>query len=467
MATATGIEIDAAAIEELRAAFRGALLRPGDDGYDAARRVWNGMIDRRPGLIARCTGVADVIAAVNFARENDLLVAVRGGGHNVSGNAVCDGGLMIDCSPMKGIRVDPVRRTAVAQSGVTWGEFDRETQVFGLATTGGTVSTTGIAGLTLGGGVGILMSKYGLVVDNLLAVDLVTPDGQFVRASADENADLFWGVRGGGGNFGVATAFEYQLHPVGPIVLGGMAIYPAEQARELLHFYRKFTAEAPDELGTLLVFLTAPPAPFIPPDLQGKPAVAIILGYAGSVEDGQRAVEPLRAFGPPAVDLIQPMPYTAVQQLLDAGVPPGLQVYLKSEHLAELSDAVIDTLVAHTATVTSPLTAVALVPLGGAVARVPEDATAFSFRDVPYDYIIFTVWEDPAESERHIAWTRAFAGTMERFSVGVYVNEMMNEGEARVRAAYKPATYDRLVALKNRYDPTNLLRMNQNIKPAG
>lgn len=453
------------AIEQFRGGFRGALLRPGDEGYDAARRVWNGMVDRRPALIARCTGVADVIAAVNFARDNDLLVAVRGGGHNVSGNAVCDDGLMIDLSPMKGIRVDPARQTAVAQGGVTWGEFDRETQAFGLATTGGQVSTTGIAGLTLGGGVGILMHKYGLVVDNLIAVDLVTPDGQFVHASADENAELFWGLRGGGGNFGVATAFEYQLHPLGPIVLGGMAIYPAEQARELLHFYRRFTAEAPDELGTIIAFLTAPPAPFIPPELQGKPAVAVVLCYAGPVEEGQRAVEPLKVFGPPAVDLIGPMPYTAVQQLFDAGVPPGLQVYLKSEHLADLSDAVTDTLLAHTATITSPLTSVALFPLGGAVARVPNDATAFSFRDVAYDYIIFSMWDDPAESERHIAWTREFAAAMERFSVGVYVNEMMNEGEARVRAAYKPATYDRLVALKNRYDPTNLLRMNQNIKP--
>lgn len=457
--------LDEATIEQFRSSLHGTLLRPGDDGYDASRRVWNGMIDRKPALIARCTGVADVIAAVNFAREQNLLLAVRGGGHNVAGSAVCDGGLMIDLSPMQGIRVDPARQTARAQAGVTWGTFDRETQAFGLATTGGQVSTTGIAGLTLGGGVGWLMRKYGLVVDNLLSVDLVTAEGQFLTASATEHGDLFWGVRGGGGNFGVVTSFEYQLHPVGPIVVGGMMLYPAAQAKELLHIYREFAAAAPDDLATVVAFLSAPPAPFVPAHLHGAPMIAIAVCHSGSIEDGLRAVEPLRAAAPPTLDLIGPMPYAAVQQLFDAGVPFGLQVYLKSEHLADLSDEVIDTLIAYAATVTSPLTSVILFPLGGAVGRVAEDATAFSHRNVAYDYVIYALWTDPQEAERHIGWTREFADAMHRFSVGVYVNEMGNEGEERVRAAYRPATYDRLVALKNTYDPTNLFRLNQNIKP--
>jgi FAD/FMN-containing dehydrogenase len=465
MGTTTGIGSDAAAFTELRAGVRGALLRAGDEGYDAARRVWNGMIDRKPAGILRCAGAGDVIHAVNVAREHGLLVSVRGGGHNVAGNAVCDGGLMIDLSSMKGIQVDPERRTVRAEAGVTWGELDAATQAHGLATTGGQVSTTGIAGLTLGGGVGWLMRKYGLVVDNLLSVEIVTADGQPRTASATENADLFWGLRGGGGNFGIATAFEYQLHPLGPIVLSGMVLYPAAQARDVLRFVRDFTANASDELSIVVAFLTAPPAPFVPAHLHGTPMIAVAVCYAGPVEEGEAAVASLRAFGPPAVDIIGPMPYTVVQQLFDAGVPFGLQVYLKSEHLASLSDDVIETLLAHTATVTSPLTNVVLFPLGGAVSRVGEMETAFSHRNVAFDYVIYALWTDPAESDRHIRWTRDFAAAMESFSVGVYVNEMMNEGEDRVRAAYNPATYDRLVALKNRYDPTNLFRMNQNIKP--
>jgi FAD/FMN-containing dehydrogenase len=465
MGTQPDTGVQEAAINELGAMMRGTLLAPGDDGYDAARSVWNGMIDKKPALIARCAGAADVIAAVNFARNHGVLLSVRGGGHNVAGNAVCDGGLMIDCSRMKGIRVDPARQTARAEAGVTWGEFDRETQAFGLATTGGQVSTTGIAGLTLGGGVGWLMRKYGLVVDNLLSVDIVTADGQLRTASATENADLFWGVRGGGGNFGVVTSFEYQLHPVGPIVVGGLALYPAAQGKEVLRFFREFNATAPDELSTVAAFLTAPPAPFVPEHLHGAPMVAIAVCYAGPVEEGMAAVAPIKAFGPPSVDLIGPIPYAAQQQLLDGGVPFGLQVYLKSEHLADLSDDVIDTLVAHTAQTTSPLTNTVIFPIGGAVARVGEMETAFAHRNAAFDYVIYAMWTDPADSARHIQWTRDFAAAMQPFSIGVYVNEMMNEGEDRVRAAYKPATYDRLVALKNQYDPTNLFRFNQNIKP--
>ncbi len=457
--------LDKTTIQEFRASLRGALLRPGDDGYDAARRVWNGMIDRKPALIVPCAGVADVINAVNFARTHNLLVSVRGGGHNVTGNAVCEGGIMIDLSPMKGIRVDPVRRTARAQAGLTWREFDHETQAFGLATTGGQVSSTGIAGLTLGGGVGWLMRTCGLAVDNLLSVDIVTADGRLLTASATENEDLFWGVRGGGGNFGIVTSFEYRLHPIGPLVLGGMLLYPAAQAKELLHFYREFMAGTPNELMALVAFLTAPPAPFVPAHLQGTPMVAIAICYAGSIEEGQRVVEPLRRFGPPALDLLSPMPYTVIQQLFDAANPFGLQVYVKSDHLADLGDEVIDTLVTHAATATSPLSVVILFPLEGVVSRVGEQETAFGHRNTAYDYVIYSMWTDPQESERHIQWTRDFWTAMQPFSTGVYVNELGNEGEDRVRAAYLPATYERLIALKNRYDPANLFRLNQNIKP--
>ncbi len=456
---------DEAAIQTFKAGLRGGLLRPGDDHYETARRVWNGMIDRKPALIARCAGVADVITAVNFARTHHLLVSVRGGGHNVTGNAVCEGGLMIDLSPMKGMCVDPVRRTARAQAGLTWGEFDHETQAFGLAVTGGQISTTGIAGLTLGGGQGWLMRTCGLVVDNLLSVDLVTADGRLLIASATENEDLFWGVRGGGGNFGIATSFEYRLHPIGPIMLGGMVLYPASQAKELLRFYREYMRGAPDELMVLVGFLTAPPAPFVPAHLHGTPMVAMVVCYAGSIEEGQRVVEAARAFGSPALDLISPMPYTAVQQLFDAAMPFGHQVYLKSDYLAGLSDELINTLVTHTAAMTSPLSTVVLLPCGGAVSRVKEQDTAFGHRDAAYYCAIFSIWTDPLESEQHIQWARDFWTAMQPFSVGVYVNELGDEGEDRIRAAYPPTTYKRLVALKNKYDPTNFFRLNQNIKP--
>jgi FAD/FMN-containing dehydrogenase len=456
---------DGVTIQDVRARLRGEVLAPGDDGYDGARRVWNAMIDREPALIARCAGAADVVGAVELARSNDLLVSVRGGGHNVTGNAVCDGGLMIDLSRMKGIRVDPVRRTAWAQAGLTWGEFDHETQAFGLATTGGQVSTTGIAGLTLGGGVGSLMRKCGLTIDNLLSVDLVTADGRLLRASASENGELFWGLRGGGGNFGVATAFEYRLHPVGPLVTGGMALYPVARAKEALHFLRDLMAGAPDDLTLNVVFVTAPAAPFVPEPLRGQPAVALTLCHVGSLEDGGRAVERIRAFGPPAVDLLGPLPYTAQQRLVDAGAPFGQRVYLRSDHLRVLSDAAIETIVAHATAATSPLSFAAVYPLGGAVARVGEHDTAFGYRDTPFDIVIFSIWTDPREDERHMQWGRVFGAAMQTFARGVYVNELGLEGQERVRAAYNPRSYARLVALKNRFDPTNVFRLNQNIEP--
>jgi FAD/FMN-containing dehydrogenase len=465
--TKTIAQIDDTAVQQLAAGFRGTLLRPEDPGYDAARRVWNAMIDRKPAVIARCAGVSDVIQAVNFARTHDVLLSVRGGGHNVTGNALCDGGLTIDLTPMKGIRVDPVRRTVRAEAGLTWKELDHETQAFGLAVTGGQISHTGIAGLTLGGGVGWLMRSCGLTIDNLLSADLVTADGRYLTVSATENEDLFWGIRGGGGNFGIVTSFEYRLHPVGPVVVGGMTLYPAAQADEVLRFYRDFVSSAPDELGMVFAFLSAPPAPFVPEHLHFAPMVAIAVCYAGPLEEGLRAVEPLHAFGPPALDLIQPMPYTAVQQLFDGGAPYGqLQCYLKSDHLESLSDDVIETMVTRAASRTSPFTIMLLFPLGGAVGRVGEHETAFGHRNAAYDYVVYSLWPDPRESEQHIGWTRDLAAALQPHAVGVYVNELGNEGEERVRAAYPAETYRRLVALKDKYDPTNMFRLNQNIKPS-
>jgi hypothetical protein len=447
--------LDEAAVQDFRASVRGELLRPSDAGFDTARKVWNGMVDKTPALILRCAGVSDVMTAVDFARSNDLLVAVRGGGHNVGGSAVCDRGLVIDLSRMKGVRVDPARRTARAEGGVTWGEFDRETQAFGLASTGGTVSTTGIAGLTLGGGVGWLVRKHGLACDNLLSVDIVTADGQLRTASASENEDLFWGLRGGGGNFGVVTSLEYRLHPVGP-VLGGMVLYPQANARDVLRFYREFTRTAPEELTAYCGFLTAP---------DGNPVVGVIACYSGPLETGEAVVRPLREFGTPAADLIQPMAYSQMNTLLDAAFPSGSQNYWKADFLKELSDDAIDVLVTQAGKMTSPLSAMVVEYYGGAASRVDEAATAFPHRQAQYDLIIAAQWANPMESDQHIQWVRETSEAAQPFASGrVYVNALGVEGEERVREAYG-ANYDRLVALKNTYDPTNLFRLNQNIKP--
>jgi FAD/FMN-containing dehydrogenase len=447
-------------VEAFKASLRGHLLRAGEDGYDDARNIWNGMIDRHPALIVRCAGVADVIHCVDFARAHHLLVAVRGGGHNVAGHAVCDGGLMIDLSGMKSVRVDPVRRTARAEAGLTWGEFDRETQAFGLATTGGQVSTTGIAGLTLGGGWGYLARQYGLASDNLLSVDVVTANGRLLTASATEHADLFWGVRGGGGNFGVVTAFEYQLHRVGP-VLAGFVIHPFEQATQVLKFYREFSRAAPDELASGVVLVTMP---------DGTPVAAIPVCYNGPIEAGERILKPLRAFGAPLADQIGPMPYTTAQKLIDAFYPPGLQQYWKSSFLTAISDAAIDTMVAYCANRPSPMChAVIEHTLGGAVSRVDREATAFNHRDVPYSFLSLGVCTDPAEAETCVQWARECWEAMQPcLTDGVYVNYLgreADEGAERIKAAYAPEKYQRLVALKNTYDPTNLFRLNQNIKP--
>ncbi len=449
--------MDDAAIRELGTGLRGQLLQPADAGYDTARRIDNAMIDRRPALIARCAGVADVLSAVRFARKHEVLVSVRAGGHNVAGNAVCDGGLVIDVSPMKGIRVDPAGRTVQAQAGVTWGELDAEAQAFGLATTGGVISTTGIAGLTLGGGVGWLNGRFGLACDNLIAADVVTADGQFVRASEQENADLFWGLRGGGGNFGIVTAFEYRLHPLGPIVLSGPVFHPAARAREVLRFYREFSASEPDELTTYAGLLTGP---------DGAPLVGLVPCYAGPPEQGAKLVERLRKFGPPAVDMVGPMPYVAVQRMFNDAFPPGRYNYWKSSLAPQITDQLIDTVVEHMARVPSPHSSVMLEHYHGAYSRPAPTATAYSHRRPTYDVVIIANWTDPAANERNIAWARElFAAVQPQVSQAAYVNFLdRDDGADRIRAAYGE-NYDRLVALKRKYDPTNFFRMNQNVRP--
>lgn len=443
------------AIDPLKASLRGELLQPDDEGYHHARRVWNGMIDRQPALIVRCAGVADVIHAVNFARTHHLLVAVRGGGHNVTGNAVCDGGIVVDLSRMKGIQVDPVTRTVWAEAGLTLGEFVRETQAFGLGTTVGTVSTTGLSGLTLGGGMGWLMGKYGLAIDNLLAVDLVTAAGQVVRASASEHPDLFWGVRGGGGNFGIVTAFQFQLHPVGPL-LAGMVVHPLTRAREVLRFYREYSRATPDELTAYAALVTTP---------EGLPAIAIVVCYCGPLEEGERLVEPVRKFGPPLADQIGPMAYLDLNSMLDATAPAGRYCYEKSSTLLkELSDEAIETIVDYGRACTSPFSIVFIQHVHGAASRVGPTKTAFAQRQESYVMSIIALWEE-GEANTHIEWVRTFWTAVEPFATsGVYVNYLGNEGEGRIRASYG-ANYARLVTLKNTYDPTNLFRMNQNIKP--
>ena len=455
----SGTELAEETVAAFKATLRGALLRPGDNGYDAARTLWNAMINKRPALIARCAGVADVINAVNFARTHDLLVAVRGGGHNVAGNAVCDGGLMIDLSPMKSVHVDPVRRTARAEPGVIWREFDHETQAFGLATTGGVIPTTGIAGLTLGGGIGWLMGQHGLSCDNLLSVDIVTADGRLLQASAAENPDLFWGVRGGGGNFGIVTSFEYQLHTVGQ-VLGGMVIHPVERARDVLKFYREFTRTAPDALTSMAAFLTSP---------DGAPVVALVVCYNGPLAEGEKILQPLRAFGPPVADHIGPMAYTALQSMLEAGFPPGLQNYWKSNFLKDLSDDTVAVMIDYFAQKPAPTSALVIEHIGGAVSRVGEDATAFTHRHAPYNLLIVGIWPNQADNDSNIRWVRQTWDAMQPFSSGaVYVNylgQVADEGAERIKEAYGVAKYERLLALKKQYDPTNLFRLNQNINP--
>jgi FAD/FMN-containing dehydrogenase len=436
--------------------FHGDIIRPGTDAYEAARRIWNGMIDRRPACIARCKSVADVQAALRFARENELAVAVRGGGHNAAGLAVCDGGLVIDLRGMRDVIVDPERRVARAGGGATWGEFDRAAAEHGLATTGGAISTTGIAGLTLGGGLGWLMRSYGMACDNLLGAEVVTADGQLARASATENPDLFWGLRGGGGNFGIVTTFELALHPVST-VLGGMLLYPLARARDVLRVYRDVTASAPDALTVFAAMMHAP---------DGTPVVALVVCYNGSAADGERAIEPFHELAPMAGE-VGPVPYTALQSMLDAGFPEGLQVHWRSEFVNAIPDALIDAAVSAFERVPSPLSALMFEQFGGAVKRVPRDATAFDQRDSDYNLVIISRWEDPADAERNVRWAREVSESAAGFTTGrVYVN-YIGAGEApdRVRAAFGADKFERLRQIKRTYDPKNVFRLNQNIPP--
>ena len=450
----------------LRARFRGALLRPGEEGYDEARRIWNGAIDRRPALIARCAGADDVAVAVCFARQQDLPVSVRGGGHAVAGHAVCEDGLMIDLSLLKAVRVDPEGRVARAAGGLLWGELDGATQQHGLATTGGVISHTGIGGLTLGGGLGHLMRRHGLTVDNLLAVDLVTADGEPLRVDADSEPELLWGLRGGGGNFGIATALEYRLHPVGPIVLGGPVFWRLEDAAKVLRVLRDFAPGAPDELGITVAMMLAPPLPFLPPEQLGRPVLGLVLVWSGDPAAGRRAIAPLLGAAPPVAELVRPVPYLAIQSMLDGGAPRGRHYYWRSHRLSGLPDEVIDALLDQVASVTSPFSQINGWVMGGAVSRVDPEATAVGEREVGFDLSFAAAWPptDP-DGGRHTAWVRRGWERLAPNSAGVYVNFISDEGPAGVETAYGQRL-KRLTALKDRWDPTNLFRMNANIPPS-
>jgi FAD/FMN-containing dehydrogenase len=454
-----------AEVKSLAGVFSGELIAPGNPRYETARRVWNGMVDRRPALIARCAHEGDVIAALRFARERGLPVAVRGGGHNVAGNAVCDGGVVIDLSAQKGIHVDPARRTARAQPGVLLGELDRATQAFGLATPTGNVSMTGIAGLTLGGGLGWIARKHGPTCDNLLCADLVTADGDRVRASSEQNPDLLWGLRGGGGNFGAVTSFEYRLHPVGPQVIAGGVVHPFADAAEVFRFFADFAADAPDELSVLASTFRASPAHPVPPEMQGELVTVLAVCYAGDLAAGEQALRPLRSFGRPLADLIAPMPYTALQTGSDAAYPSGQHNYWKSHYVGEITDGAIATVIEHAPLMSSPQSAFYFQHLGGAIGRAGAETAAFGHRDAAFDFAILTVWQDPAETAEHTTWARDFFAAMQPYATGVYVNNLGIEGADRVRAAYAPETYERLVALKQTYDPHNIFHLNQNIAP--
>jgi FAD/FMN-containing dehydrogenase len=448
--------VSESATTTFRSSLRGQSFASGEPGYDAARVVFNRVIDRHPALIARCAGAADVMACVRFASEHGLTVSVRGGGHSIAGKAICDDGLMIDLSGMKGIRVDPASRTVRAEPGLTIGEFDRETQAFGLATTMGVISTTGIAGLTLGGGMGWLIGKHGLACDNVTAMDVVTADGRLVTASKRDNEDLFWGIRGGGGNFGIVTSFEYRLHEVGP-VLGGGVLYPVDKARDVLHFYRDFAATSPDELSTQIGRLTT---------LDGIPVIGVAGCYCGSLAKGEKALAPLRGFGAPIADLFGPISYVQMQSMFDPWFPPGRQAYWKANFLHGLPDEAIDVFCEFALTVPSPFTTGPwLEHLHGAVSRVGPTDTAFAHRRHPYNFLVLSSWDDPSEAQRNIQWTRACWDAMRPFMVaGAYVNYLEEEADPLARSAYGP-NYDRLVALKNKYDPTNLFHINHNIGP--
>jgi len=452
------------------AGFRGELLTADHADYDDARAVWNGMVDRRPQLIARCTGTADVVAAVRFARAHELEIAVRGGGHNVGGTAVCDGGIVVDLSAMRAVSVDPVERVAQVQGGALWGDVDHETQAHGLATTGGIIGHTGVGGLSLGGGIGWLMRKHGLTVDNLVAAEVVTAAGEVVRASADEHPDLFWALRGGGGNFGVVTWFRFALHPVGPTLMAGPVFWAAEDTTDVLRFYRELVSRAPDELGNVVRLGTIPPLPVIDEELHFRPAIAVASCYAGPVQEGERALRPLREFGSPLVDLVGPTRYVDHQSGLDDTVPHGWHYYWKATDLTELSDDVIDVVADHAYRATSPRSYAAMFHLGGAVARTAHGATAYIGRDVEHNIIIDAAWlpeDDDTVGAAETRWARELLDALAPHHAGVYVNFLdSDEDPSRILEAYGDDTYGRLAAVKATYDPNNVFHHNKNIQPA-
>ncbi|WP_028218148.1 FAD-binding oxidoreductase [Paraburkholderia oxyphila] len=453
-------------IETLRGALRGQVLLPADAGYDEARQIWNAMIDRRPAVIVRCQGCADVRHAVTFARDAGLKIAVRGGGHNIAGSAICDGGLVIDLSQMKSVRVEPTTQRAYVEPGAKLGDFDHEAQALGLATPLGINSTTGVAGLTLGGGFGWLSRRFGMTVDNLLAADVVSADGTLLRASANEHDDLFWAIRGGGGNFGVVTMFEFAVHPLGPEVYGGLVVLPLSAAKDALVRYREAAASMPDELTVWSVLRLAPPLPFLPASVHGTPVIVFAICYNGPLENGPAAVEPVRNFGPTCGEHLGPMPYAAWQKAFDPLLTPGERNYWKSHNLAEIPDGLIDALTAAIGTLPSPQCEIFFGMIGGATMRVAPDATAYPNRDALYVMNVHGRWTEPADDERCIGWARDFFEASAPYALGsVYVNFLTEEEHARVAAAYGP-NMERLIAVKTRYDPHNLFNCNQNIRPA-
>lgn len=448
-------------MDALQKIIRGEVITPEDAAYDSARKLWNGMIDKHPLAIARCTGAADVMDVVKFARDRDIDVTVRGGGHNVAGKALRDGALAIDLSPMHGVRVDAASRTARAQGGAIWQALDRETVAFDLVTTGGTVSTTGVGGLTLGGGLGWLMRKHGLACDNVVSADVVTADGRRLTASAAENEDLFWAIRGGGGNFGVVTSFQFRLHDLEPIT-GGLAMYPESMIGDLLYFYRDFTSKAPDSVSAGAGVIIGPPGT----PVEGQNAGFIAVCHSGPANEGERLLRPIKEFGPPAVDTIGPKPYRILQTMFDAGSAPGMRNYWRSNFMQELSDGAIDTIVSHSDWLPPPGSMIFIEHLGGAVSRVGDHETAFSNRSARYNTSVFGTWVDAADDEKNIAWTRGFGDELKKFATGAgYVNYMTDdEGAARIQATYE-ANLKRLRTVKKKYDPTNFFSGNQNIAP--
>ncbi|MCG6880927.1 MAG: FAD-binding oxidoreductase [Deltaproteobacteria bacterium] len=459
-------ELETETIENFKGQIRGNLLTPEDAGYDDARTIWNAMIDRKPALIAECTGVADIMGAVNFARDNDLLAAVRGAGHNIAGKAIADDALMIDLSGLKSVRIDPDSRRAYVGPGATLGDFDHEAQAFGLATPTGINSTTGVAGLTLGGGFGWLSRKYGLTADNLIRADVITAAGNRVVASQNENEDLFWAIRGGGGNFGIVSLFEFQLHPVGPELLAGLVVYPIDQAEAALKEYISFSAQAPDDLTVWAVLRHAPPLPFLPEEVHGKIVLVFAFLYAGDVEAGKQLIDPLRQFGTPYGEHIGPMPYKSWQQAFDPLLTPGVRNYWKSHNFKSLNDSAVDIILEYVYKLPSPHCEIFIAQMGGQTSRLPSDATAYMERDAKFVMNVHARWETPEEDDLCISWARSFFdAAAPHASGGAYINFMTEEEAARVAAVYGP-NLKRLSKIKKRYDPDNFFRVNQNIKPA-